>query len=118
LVTSPTPPIAVAEAQPGWVVVQAVGPSLDYGTNGYSLSDAVGGRIHVVLACTGTQPIVVSVDDSYPVGGGVHVQTFTAPCTPDGSETGQTFTVRTTGFIASYTAPAGIWSALTILAPH
>jgi hypothetical protein len=119
LVSSRKAPIALADPSPGWQVSEGIGPSYRYSPVIYSTSGSAGiakGRIQVVLACTGTQPIVVTVGDGTD-SGGPHVQHFTASCSPDGTTNTHVFTTGGRLSIVSYTALPGTWTAMTVLEP-
>jgi hypothetical protein len=64
--------------------------------------DSGGEQVMVVLACTGTGPIEVSVDVGDAIGEGV--QRFVADCSPDGIETSKTFEVAGDAHV-TYQAP-------------
>ena len=117
LVTSPAPPIDLTRREPGWQLSGGFGPDLAFDEHPVSFSGAGTGEDHVqvVLACTGTQPIEVVVEDGTPIG--AHQQRFTATCTPEGSTTSQIFKVTEAGVAARYVAPSGVWTALSILVP-
>jgi len=119
LVTAPTPPVALAAPPPGWQQSEGVGPTYAFSTIGYSTSGSAGiakGRILVVLACTGTEPIVVTVGDGTD-SGGPNVQHFTANCSPDGTTNSHVFSTGGRLSIVSYTALPGTWTALTVFEP-
>jgi hypothetical protein len=117
LVTSPAPPIELTRREPGWQLSGGFGPELAFDEHPVSFIGAGTGEDHVqvVLACTGTQPIEVVVEDGTPIG--AHQQRFTATCTPEGSTTSQIFKVTEAGVAARYVAPSGVWTALSILVP-
>ena len=117
LLTSATPPIALTQSLPGWRISGGIGPDLAFETHGMSFSGAGVGEDHVqvVLACTGTEPIEVTVEDGKLIGS--HTQKFTATCSPEGTTTSQIFTVTEGGMGARYVTPKGAWTALSILVP-
>jgi hypothetical protein len=112
IVSSATPPVARTTDLPGWQLSGGLGPEYAFDTRGMSFAGAGVGEDHiqVVLACTGTQPIEVSVEDAI-------TQTFSATCTPEGNTTAQTFHVTEQGVSVRYVAPKGSWTALSILVP-
>jgi hypothetical protein len=112
LVTSPTPPVSLAQNVPGWRISGGIGPDLAFETHGVSFSGAGVGEDHVqvALACTGTDVIEVSVEDGI-------TQTFSATCLPEGNTTIRLLHVTEQGVAVRYVAPKGAWTALTILVP-
>jgi hypothetical protein len=117
LVTSEMPPITLGDDVPGWQMEAGFGPDFAFEEQGVSLSGAGDGvvKVQAVLACTGTKPIEVTVEDGTPIG--THGQVFTATCTPGGSINRQIFTVSPSGVNVSFTAPQGTWTALSLLVP-
>jgi len=117
LVTSPTPPVSLAQDVPGWRISGGIGPDLAFDTQPISFGGAGVGEDHVqvVLACTGTAPIEVIVEDGKQIG--THTQKFEATCTPEGGATSEIFLVTEGGVGVRYVAPKGTWTALSILVP-
>ena len=119
LVESEEPPIATAREAPGWQQAMSYGPSLNISDSPHGVSltagdPELGDRVMVVLACTGTDPIEVSIDDSEPLGD--HFETFLATCAVGGAETSRTFEVDTAALV-SYEAPPWEWTAMSVLEP-
>jgi hypothetical protein len=115
LITSEKPPVSLAEDVPGWQQVGAFGPDLAFVTTPISFTGigAEGGsEVQVSLACTGTEPIEVTVDGGVVPG---KIEMFTASC--QGSTASATFMTSGEGARVAYTAPAGIWTALTVQVP-
>ena len=118
LVTSAMPPIALASDVPGWQSSIGYGPSLNIDDDPHGVSmtggDPEGERAMVVLACTGTEPIEVSVDSSEPLGD--DFETFLADCAEGGAETSKIFEVEGATLV-NYTAPPWEWTAMSVLVP-
>jgi hypothetical protein len=112
LLSGATPPVALTRSLPGWQISGGLGPDYEFETTGHSFAGAGVGEDHiqVVLACTGTEPIEVAVEDAI-------TQTFSATCTPDGNTTAQLLKVTEQGVAVRYVAPKGAWTALSILVP-
>jgi hypothetical protein len=112
LVTSAMPPFKLTQTLPGWQLSGGLGPEFAFETHGMTFGGAGVGEDHiqVVMACTGTQPIEVFVEDAI-------TQTFEAPCSPEGNTTVQTLHVTEQGVGVRYVAPRGTWTALSILVP-
>jgi hypothetical protein len=106
------PPVALTMDLPGWQLSGGLGPEYAFETHGMSFGGAGVGEDHiqVVMACTGTEPIEVAVEDAT-------TQTFSATCAPDGATTSQTFKVTESGVGVRFVAPKGTWTALSILVP-
>jgi hypothetical protein len=117
LLTSPAPPIAVAQSEPGWRMSDSIGPDLAFESHPVSMRGVGVGEDHVrvVLECSGYDPIEVVVEDGAHIGS--HSQTFDAVCTPDGDTTSATFKVPEQGVNVRYVAPTYSWTALSILVP-
>jgi hypothetical protein len=119
VVTSPTPPVKMATDVPGWQLAGGFGPSLQFETTEVSFSDTVGdhgGPLMVVVECAGdTQDIDVSVDAKGILGDAF--QHHVATCTPDGTRTSFTLDTPSTGYLVRHEAPAGTWTALSLLTP-
>jgi hypothetical protein len=117
LITSTRPPFALTHELPGWQLSGGFGPELAFDEHPVSFGGAGEGEDHVqvVLACTGTQPIEVVVEDGTPIG--THQQRFVATCTPEGSTTSQIFKVAEAGVVVRYVTPSGVWTTLSILVP-
>jgi hypothetical protein len=111
------PPLGPLEAPPGWTISGSVGPEFALETHVVSVTGAGVGEDHVlvVLSCTGTEPIEVTVEDGKPIGS--HTQTFQAACKPDGNTTTETVKVTEQGVGVRYVAPKGAWTVLGILVP-
>ena len=109
---SPTPPVALTRQLPGWKFSGGLGPDYAVETTSHSFTGAGVGEDHiqVVVACGGTAPIEVAVEDGI-------TQTFSAACTPDGNTTTQLLHVTEQGVRVRYIAPKGTWTALSILVP-
>jgi hypothetical protein len=112
LVSSAMPPVALTTDLPGWQLSGGLGPEYAFETHGMSFGGAGVGEDHieVVMACTGTEPIEVAVEDAI-------TQTFSATCAPDGATTSRTFKVTESGVRVRFVAPKGTWTALSILVP-
>ena len=112
LISAATPPVALTQQVPGWQLSGGLGPEYAFETHGMSFGGAGVGEDHiqVVMACTGTKPIEVFVEDAV-------TQTFEATCSPEGNTTVQTFRVTEQGVGVRYVAPKGTWTALSILVP-
>lgn len=84
-----------------------------------SLSDVAGesgGPLMVVIECAGaSRGIEVSVDLDGILGDAF--QRYTATCRQDGQRTSFTFDTGPNGYIVRHAAPAGMWTALTVLIP-
>ena len=117
VLTSPTPPVALTQALPGWRLSGGLGPDYEFETTTHSFGGAGIGEDHVevVLACTGSEPIDVIVEDGKQIGS--HTQSFKATCTPEGNTTTELFQVTEQGVGVRYVAPKGTWTALSILVP-
>jgi hypothetical protein len=119
-VVSATPPIALADNIAGWQPAGGIGPSLHFETTEVSFSDVAGesgGPLMVVLDCAGpVQDIEVDVDRTGILGDAF--ETRRAACTPDGSRRSFTFDTGPTGYIVRHAAPAGTWTALSLLIPE
>lgn len=119
VVESAAPPIAAATAAPGWQHSVGFGPSLNINDSPHGVSmtagdPELGDRVMVVLACTGTEPIEVSIDKSEPLGD--HFETFLASCAIGGAETSRVFEIEDFALV-SYVAPPWEWTAMTVFEP-
>jgi hypothetical protein len=119
LVSGEEPPIAIAEDQPGWQLRVGFGPhlSFDAAEAGHSAPGVDGGGpVLIVLACTGAEPIEVTVEVGEAIGD--RQETFVADCAPDGVETTMSFEIPASSVHVVYAVPVGTWSALSILLPE
>lgn len=116
-VESATPPIALAEDIPGWVVAGGVGPSLHFVESSVSFSDTAGdngGPLMVVVECAGAErDIAVDIDRVGVLGDAFEHRSAT--CTRDGSRTTLTLDTGPSGYLVQQDAPLGTWTALTLL---
>jgi hypothetical protein len=119
LISSATPPVSLADDVPDWQVAGGIGPSLQFENTEMSFSDSVGdqgGPLMVVIECAGaTRDIAVNVDVEGILGDAF--QTFTATCAPEGRRTSFTFDTGPNGYLVRHEAPAGSWTALSLLIP-
>jgi hypothetical protein len=118
LISGEEPPIALAEDQPGWQMQVGFGPHLSFDgeEHGFSAPGVDGGGpVLVVIACAGADPIEVTADVGRRVGD--RQETFVADCTPDGTETGQSFELDGSYVDLTLAAPVGTWTAISILVP-
>jgi hypothetical protein len=117
LLFSPRPPITLTQSEPGWRISGGLGPDYEFEATRRTFGGAGVGEDHirVVLACTGTEPVEVTVEDSAQQV--THTEHFEAACTPAGTTTSQAFTASEHGVVVSYLAPKGSWTALSILVP-
>jgi hypothetical protein len=119
LVTSARPPVTSASEAPGWQHSVSFGPSLNISDSPHGVSmtagdPELGDRVMVVVACTGTDPIEVSIDKSEPLGD--HFETFLASCAVGGAETSRVFEIEDFALV-SYVAPPWEWTAMTVFEP-
>lgn len=119
LIGSASPPVALASDVPGWRPAGGIGPSLHFADVELSISDVVGdsgGPLMVVFECAGkTQDIKVGVDREGILGDAF--QAYTAACAPGGTRTTFTLDTGPNGYIVQHEAPAGTWTALSLLIP-
>ena len=119
LIASATPPVSLADDVPGWQGAGGIGPSLNFEDTEMSFSDVAGergGPLMVVLECVGAaQDIAVYVDLEGILGDAF--EAHTAKCGPDGERTSFTFDTEANGYIVRHAAPAGTWTALSLLIP-
>jgi hypothetical protein len=119
LVTSPHPPISLANDRPGWQMSSGFGPHLDYeaGTQMVTgIGGEDGGPVLIVFACASTTATEISVE----VGArsSETPETFTAACTPEGAETSQSFESDGISVDLTFTTTPGTWTAMSILIPE
>lgn len=116
---SEKPPVGMVNDLPGWQLSTGFGPEYAFETHGVSLSNGGvegGGPLLVELECAGpAHQVEVTVDLTEPLGDG-H-RKFLADCAPGGARTGQSYVTKGDGYLVSFTAPQGTWTALTALVP-
>ncbi len=120
LVTGAPPPVALVQELPGWQLSTGFGPELSFDTSEHHFTGPGqdgGGQVLIVLACAGSESLEVTVNVERRLGQVLESEHLVATCTPDGATTSQTFDTKRSYVDVSYTAPAGSWTAMSIMVP-
>jgi hypothetical protein len=117
-VSSERPPFELSPHQDGWDPAGGGGPDFHFHSEPTGLTLPIqegGGRVLVVVSCSGEGSVPLSVEVGKTIG--AKLQSLEASCSPGGDSTAQSFVVQSSYIDVMYQAPARSWLAISIYVP-